>query len=168
MMRSFKNTVLAVVAIATLAGCGQVPGLATTGAAGNSQASWSSPTTVLAVRNDVKRGLMFQRTVLGTDDLKAGMSRSALETVVARYRDLSASAISHSKSAPDLKAYAAKLQTARKHDVGVAPAAGTVANTATLATQDLVYTVGEYQSAFKSVADDLDTRLGQVKREKQD
>lgn len=164
MMRSFKNTVLAVVALATLAGCGQAPGLATTGSAGT-QASWSSPTTVLAVRNDVKRGLMFQRTVLGTDELKAGMSRTALETVAARYRELSASAISHSKSAPDLKAYAAKLQSARKQDAAVTPAA---ASLAAAATQNLVYTVGEYQAAFKSIADDLDARLGQVKREKLD
>ncbi len=162
MMRSFKNTVLAVVALATLAGCGQVPGLVTAGSNGNGQASWSSPTTLLAVRNEMQRGLVFQRTVLGTDELKPGMSRSALEAVATRYRGLSASALSHARTAPDLKAYTTKLQAARQHDAALTP--GSVA----AASQDLAWTVGEYQNVFKTISTDIDSRLGQVKREKLD
>lgn len=161
MMRSLKNVVLAVVALGTLAGCGQVPGVGSV-SVGNSQASWSSPTTLLAVRNDIQRGLVFQRTVLGTDDLKPGMSRTALETVAARYRDLSASAIAHARTAPDLKGYAAKLQAARKLDVTLATGRQTAGS------QDLAYTVGEYQNAFETVAGDIDIRLGRVEREKRD
>jgi hypothetical protein len=152
----FTAAAAAVIAMATLSGCGVTPTVATAG--------FSSPTSMVAVRNDVQRALTYQKTILGTDELKPGVDRGRLELVVRQYRSLSASAIAHSKSNADMQAYVVRLSAAQKRDPGLKKGIDLTA----LGNSDLVFTTGEYQSAFKTVSDDIDAKLGTTKRERKD
>ncbi len=162
MKRFFATVTLSVVAIASLAGCGSVPGAASTAGARGPQASWSSPTVLVALRGDAQRALLYQRTMLGTDEVKPGADRVSLELVVRSYRQYATAAIARAGGAADLKAYASRLDAARKRDVSLKAGRDLSA----MGAADLAWTAGEYHSAFKTVADDIDGKLGVTKRER--
>jgi hypothetical protein len=155
MMRSFKLAGVALIATAALAGCSWVPNAAPT--------TWSSPTAVLAIRHEVEGAMLYQRTVLGSDEVAVAMSRRALEQVAGHYRNVAASAIAHARGAADLQTYALNLDGARQRDPGFTSRRPVSAAT----VYELTGAVAEYQGAFRQVANDIDARLGRVRRERE-
>ncbi|MBM3267621.1 MAG: hypothetical protein FJZ01_08235 [Candidatus Sericytochromatia bacterium] len=160
MKRIFATATLALLGLAVLAGCGAVPGAASAvSAGGGARISTTTPSALVGVRGDAQKALQYQRLVLGTDEVRPGADRDALDLVAQNYRRQSAASVALARKANDLGKYVSRLEAARKRDAGLQGGTG-------LGSADLAWTVGEYQAAYKAVADDIDARLGATKRER--
>lgn len=144
--RAHLFTFAALAAVTLASGCGSVPGATVQGSA-------PEQTALLAIRNDVKAGLRYHRTVLGGYELDAGTSPDSLRQVAGRYRQLAEKVVIRSRPVGGLNTFAVEMDRAVAFERS--QASGRPASTAALAT-----VVGEYQGAFSRASAEADGRLG--------
>lgn len=141
-----KTQILALATLLFATGCGSTLGTTVQGQA-------PEQTALVAIRTDIKSGLRYQRTVLGSYELKAGMDTGSLQTVAGRYRQLAEKVVSRSRSISSLRDFATEMDQVvafERASVKGKPAAAAI----------LTSVVGEYQGAFSRASAAADARLG--------
>jgi len=144
--KMFKSVLCLSVAAILTAGCGASP-------IAVSPAEVSAQQALLAIRTDVKGGLRYQRTILGTDELKAGLSSDGLAVVAQHYRDIAQKVISRSRPVANLKGYGEQMDQVLKYDLSMI-------STRRPPLAALTAVVGEYHETFDAIAADTSARLG--------
>ncbi|MBM3275141.1 MAG: hypothetical protein FJZ00_08300, partial [Candidatus Sericytochromatia bacterium] len=127
-----------------LAGCGKAaPGVA------------ASPEdlALVATRADAQDGLRYQRTRLGSDEIRPGLGADDLYSVASNYRVLASRIAGRTKGLSPLKAIAADVDRALAYEKSLVRQA--LAGAATYAA-----IVEEYQGTFKGVSATVSGKMG--------
>jgi hypothetical protein len=125
-------------------GCGNAP---------SGVAAAPEELALVATRADAQDGLRYQRTRLGTEEIRPGLAADDLASVASNYRVLATRIAGRTKAHAPLKAIAADVARAVAYETALVRQAP--AGAATYAA-----IVEEYQGTFKGVSATVNSKMG--------